>query len=183
MYGDTPISCNLKAFMASRSPNGNCRRSFTDGGESNKKLKGNVPVKVEKLPSYVRPQEPGKFSRIDQGTVSNCKDVVDHLNACKGNDVTFLTKVHLLMKPENSYHVIAQAAAALEGRFVEFAPETRVLNTAKNRLRERGSITDDMEAISDIANVFSVDNIAAPNYTGDLPDFVTAGEDYGVYFI
>ena len=25
--------------------------------------------------------------------------------------------------------------------------------------------------------------IAAPNYAGDLPDFVTANQDYGTYFI
>ena len=40
-----------------------------------------------------------------------------------------------------------------------------------------------MGALSDISNMFLVNNIAAPNYPGDLPDFVTSGQDYSTYFI
>ena len=39
MYGDTPISCNLRiAFMSSHSPSSTCKRSFNDGSDASKKL-------------------------------------------------------------------------------------------------------------------------------------------------
>ena len=115
--------------------------------------------------------------------VSNCKDVVEHINAVTERDVDFLTKVDLLLKPHCSYHVVAQAAAALNDQFVEMLPSATVLASKKERLQGRGSIVEDMEALSDISNLFSVNNIAAPNYPGDLPGFVTAGQDYSTYFI
>ena len=94
--------------MSSRSPNGTCKRSFTKGLEFNKKLKSDATIKTEKGPiTYVKPQDPGRFSRNDQGVVSNCKDVVEHLNLVTEHDVSFLTKVDLLLKPHHSYHVIA----------------------------------------------------------------------------
>lgn len=95
----------------------------------------------------------------------------------------YLTKVDLLRKPNRSYHVVAQAATALEGHFVKILQLATALNNEKACLQGRGTIVKDVEALTNISNLFSVNNIASPDYPGDLPDFVTSSLDYGTYFI
>ena len=82
----------------------------------------------------MKPHKPGWFTRNDQGVVSTRKDVVEHMNAVTERDVGYLTKVDLLQKPNRSYHVVAQAAAALEGRFVEMLPSATAFTNKKDRL-------------------------------------------------
>ena len=82
----------------------------------------------------MKPHEPGRFTRNDQGVVSTRKEVIKHMEAVTERDVGYLTKVDLVQKPNRSYHVIAQAAAALEGRFVEMLPSSTALTNKKARL-------------------------------------------------
>lgn len=96
---------------------------------SNKRLYGEIPIKKEPVASQLSrnsigsTHQPGQFSRRPQGVVAQRQKVIEHITAVTVCNVNVLTQVDLVQDPTNSYHVIAQAVAALEGHLILIQPE------------------------------------------------------------